>query len=274
MSNGAIGTVRLGRIQPMLNLKDFRIEICTDGPGKEMCSFHAQLSPEKKVRQKGEWSDPVSGLGYISFYMTREELNDLVSGKIGAVQDIGHRLDVSGEVWTFYDFNGSASKNNGVLEVPYQRVEIPRLWAQVLCRALNRIWDVANANLPDESYQRNTAVIEFPPEYCARILRVYGQGKGKIAFIPGDHRPEVTIERMRESALASQSMRDSLDRLRNIAANMTYSKLETGEIHISAEYGGNGFYWTLRTSDGRRGMSGGLINHSRDDGGHDWSIHT
>ena len=74
----------------MQNLKSFRFEIWTDGK-YDMCSIRAN-------RDQAE-----TGLRWIWFVLDRRDFEAIVAGKATTAEDGYHKLNIWGDMWTFYD---------------------------------------------------------------------------------------------------------------------------------------------------------------------------
>src|SRR5260221_117312 len=132
----------------------FKIYSAIEGMGS-MPRLRDMIIIEGKVRDYPEISkydmnkeeraeEDSKGLYNISFYMTRAEFEDIVSGKSGSANDITHNLRAFGEGWTFYDLDFPVRKNSGTMNVPYVNVHFPVFCQNVILKAAKKIWK-ANA---------------------------------------------------------------------------------------------------------------------------------
>jgi hypothetical protein len=264
----------------MLWLKNFRFEIYTEGP-KSADMFVI----------KGEQEEGAPGFRYLWFVLTRAEIEDLVRGKTSTAEDGYHKLFVSGDAWTFYNFEYPRGKAGEVVSKFY-RLDMPRFFVKLVLRIAKRVWDAQRAewersNKDRETYRGDRFELRFTRPQLEHFDRLYGQGKGRIEVVYQDRygaKPGTAASKIADLAELTKdlpfekSFAKRFENVKQIALNSTRGHHETARVTISndssrADDWTDGYYWTAQDSRGRRIMNGGIINHSRE-GGHDWSIHT
>ena len=231
----------------MNTLKSMRMEVWTDGE-TQMCSIRAE-------------SDKKPGLSYIWFVMFRSELTNVVNGQASMLQYGYHKLDTMGERWTFFDLQ-MPSRSHGEMTIPYISIEVPRFVQQLLLRKATHIWEAQTG-----MKQTDKVHIELTQEMRDRWLRKYGQGKGKVRW---DILSELQA-RVDEHKSDKQFVK-CLDNINQIALNRTEGWFDVASVRIGSDR--ESYWWRAYAPSGKMVMNGGLLNHSREEGKFDWSLHT
>jgi transposase-like protein len=208
-----------------------------------------------------------TGLRWIWFVVDRTDFDALVDGKASTAADGYHKLDVCGDAWTFYDME-ILRDAAGTMSVPYYRAEIPRIFGKLLARVARRVWTMQREFGTEES-RGEKVTLEFSAEYRARIVKLYGQGKGQVEWRT---QPE-TRERIDALALEDKGFAERIAQLERIARNTTRGFHERASLYIGKDHGGS-FFWNAMNPRGRSVLVGGLINHGAKTGASDWSLHT
>lgn len=257
-------------------MKDFtamKIEVWTDfqtgkNPHRQMMAIRADLPKSEK------------GLSYIWFVLTRSELFELVHGRTSTAEDGYNKLTVHGDNWFFYKMECIPRAKSGDMAVPYCNATLPRTFMKAVNRLCRKTWGLQGKgyatvldekgntyNLPDRIY------IDISQKHRDHMTRLYGQGQGRVEIDFGDWKSE-EIEAHWNKCIAEggQKFTDSVERLLTIAGNSTWGFHQTARLRVSKD--DRSFYWAAYRPDGKQIMNGGLINHSKEDDGHDWSIHT
>ena len=237
----------------MNGFKTFSFEIWTDGR-YDMCSIRADLAQEGK------------GLRYVWFVFDRRDFEAIVAGKTSTAADGFHKLDICGDLWTFFNLE-MPRDTSGTMSVPYYRAEIPRTFVKLLARVAGRVWTMQRKYGTEES-RGDKVTLEFDAAYRARITRLYGQGKGLVDW---QTLPE-TRERIDALAREDKGFAERLEQLETIARNTTCGFHQRAALSISKDY--DGFFWSAKNPQGQSVLHGGLVNHAAREGGHDWSLHT
>jgi hypothetical protein len=259
----------------MLNMSNVKLEVWIDG-ARDVCAFHADRPGEGP------------GLRYVWFILDRAELESAARGTVGTFEDGYHKLAICGERWTFYDF-WMPTGEIGEIVCPYVNVEFPRTFVRALLRLAKKTWRLLRAHAPDKSEWRVSSPrveIAISPEHAARVVRLYGQGKGRVRVEyvdkygtePGTAEKEIGQLADVLTSERDRNFGDMFRRVQQIAQNATRGFHQTATLRIANDSSRpndwrDGFYWSAHAPDGRCVMNGGIINHSRT-GGHDWSIHT
>lgn len=232
----------------MLTFCEMHLTVFRRESGEEMVAFNAS---KPTVPEDG-------GLSYLSFYMTGEEFTGLLTGKINAVNDLGHNVRRSGELYTFFDLD-FPSRSAGVMKVPYANVQIAHYTARILVRAVRLAWRKAE---PGGERIR----IELPYHVRGRWALRYGQGTGKVEV---DHGDRAFYDEC--GAIGGESFERCMANLRAIAQNQTYRATDTAKVVLRKDW--DGFYFRILSPRGQCVLNGGVINHGRD-GAPSWSTHT
>lgn len=222
-----------------------------------MCCFRADM-PESE------------GLKHLWFVLGSDELLGLVSGRSCTAQDGYHHLSVMGDLWSFYDLELETRKTSGNLPVRFYNVELPRFFARMLLRVAKATWTKMRANGETHGEKK---LFEFTPEYLTKILRLYGQGKGKVEVSFSRHGSEDQTARewAEKRAREDKGFAERLEYLKRIALNSTRAFYDTAHLYLYKSSRDESYFdWTACKPNGRSIMNGGLVLHS--DG--DWGIHT
>lgn len=241
----------------MNSLKDFSVVIYSDRDKRDMIAI------------EGHPREQTQGLRYISFYLYREEFESIVNGKSSSANDIAHNFRAMGDHWTFYDLDFSREAS-GIMQVPYLTVNVPKFIQQLILTVAKRIWAMYHKAFdtnPSEAQYLDRVKLEFSQATRDRWVRLYGFGKGKVVL---DIDPQVQ-ERFDEH-MKNDQFQKRIEYLKQIALNSTIAFFETGTVKISKDW--DGYYWRALNPHGQQRMVGGLVNHSREPGKFDWSIHT
>jgi len=227
---------------------------------------------------RGERPEGAPGLRHVWFVLTRKELEKLVAGETDTASDGYHKVAVYGDRWTFYDFE-LPTREAGTFECKYLAVDMPRTFMRAVQRLARKTWGLMKAARDadprgERTYDRPSCItLDMTPAHVERALRLYGQGHGEVVLDFGDYKAEETSAFLDECKRnGGKTFNDSLDRVRTIARNSTWSVFQRAKVRVSKDW--DGFYWEARTPGGRRIMNGGIVNHGARDGGHDWSVHT
>jgi hypothetical protein len=243
------------------DLKNIRFEMWVDdnsetGTQRSVCAFH--------INRKDNSS---KGLGYVWFVLSDIELNSLSMGKVESLKDGYHNLNVSGDYCTFYDLEYPRD-NCGVLSVPYMRLELPRVFWRYLERIAKITWRSLRAFNEackgDRYYSGRRIEIDIPLATLERFQLRYGSGKGEVEC---QYSPRL----IEEMSLRPQ-LKEKVQQVETIARNYTRSKYHI--VVASIQNDGNGYYFSTRDHKNRRGLNGGIVNHSKEMSGNNWSIHT
>lgn len=202
------------------------------------------------------------GLSYVWFVMFEREFREIVTNRVVMMQDGYHKLDVMGDRWTFFDMQ-VPKRDIGEMTIPYVSIDMPEFVQQILLRQCERIW----AAQKDIKGQTDKVVIDLPYERRVRWMRLYGQGKGQVRTIADSD----TLARIEQHKSDSEFNR-CLARINQIALNRTDGWFDTADVRIGKDL--DGYWWSCVSPQGKLIMSGGLVNHSRDESKFDWSIHT
>lgn len=206
------------------------------------------------------------GLQSLSFFMTLDEFEGLMDGRLTGCNDIGHNVRACGDAFTFFDMEFPHDAR-GVLRVPYVTLSVPyyvrRLLKRVVRMTLRRC-------APDG----DRLTVKLSPDNRERWARQYGPGTGEVAIDVVDRTEDGLCRAFWEACgtLGGETWERSVDQLRRIAQNGTARHTDVGTVRISKDW--DGFYFQILDPSGRRTMNGGLINHGRDGAAPSWSLHT
>lgn len=258
---------------------------------RDMISIQAKVRdyPENHVyymSKDAREEEESKGLYNISFYMTREEFTAIVEGRSESVTDITHNLRAVGELWTFYDLDFS-TKNAGLMRVPFVNVSFPEFCQRVILKAARQIWKASKehfegfkASYPKGLSYEQTDIIQARHEIKLSQTRrdnwdrLYGCGKGNVEVIADEKTLDSIHNDTTESYEGERNFADMFGRLRTIALNNTNAFFQTAKLRIYKEYGGKSYGWAAYRPNGNCTLNGGLVDYSREEGKHDWSIHT
>jgi hypothetical protein len=253
----------------MNTLRDLRFEVWVDGEreradcARKIIAIHAKVGDEPR-------EENAKGLRYLSFYMSSLEFGDLVEGRASAANDIGHNVRVFGDDWTFYDLDFPRAAR-GEMRVPYVRVDFPRLFMKSVLSLARKTWrhQIAAlvAGVPAGDIPR--VELNVTHEHAARVVRLYGAGKGRVEM----HMDEKTRDALDTANAGDTEFAGKVDHLLNIARNSTRGFHQSGHVRISVD-DERCFYWGAYSHNGKRIMNGAIVDHAREAGSHDWSIHT
>ncbi len=237
----------------MRDLKEMCFQVWTDGRQSDPTRDRIMLSWEADGTDEG--------MQRCSFYMSRVELETLVSGKANAAVDCSVKLEVFGDMWTFVRFE-LPNRSAGKAEIVFRRIEIPRRVLQIVLRKAREIWRIQGASTDPYSLPR--VEIELSAETRARYSRLYGCARGRVEVVVDSRVSDRFMADSAESALFVQRVKY----LSNIAHNTTSAHYQTALLRLFPD--GDSYYWTAITPRGRVTMNGGLIRREKGD----WSIHT
>lgn len=214
------------------------------------------------------------GPRYISFYMGDDELKQFADNHFSfTLDDITHRLHISGDVITFYDFE-IPMKSSGTMQIPFVKVSFPWYARRILFRIASRIWKGLRANYSEErKYDVPRVRFSFTESQGFRLEKKYGSGSGSVKL----NIQEEIANRFESDRNNPCQHRDGLfsnqfDRLMCIARNSTHASWEQSKLNIYKD--GDSYFWTATSSKNKQIMHGGLINHARNGESPRWSIHT
>lgn len=239
----------------MNSLSALRFEVWIDG-AHEMMSI------------RGERPKDLPGLRWIWFVLSRSELDSVCSGKVATLEDGYHKAIIHGDQWTFYDFE-IPLKTYGEVKCPFVRVDIPRTFLKALYRLVKKTWNKLHQarNAGVSSYDLPRVVIEPSATQSNTILRLYGAGKGEVEW----HMDDATRIRLDECKGAG-NFDSRLEQIETIARNSTRGFHQRAHVRIYKDL--DGFFWKALNPKRQEIMHGGIVNHSREPGKFDWSIHT
>lgn len=247
----------------MNELKGLRFEVWLDGT-----AFISIRAEDTGVPEKDK------GIHRIWFVMTAKEFRDAANGRTTALSDGYHKAQVYGDLWTFYDQDSCGSRRYGSFECPFVRVEFPQTFMRAILRLAEREWARLRQIDKDKRRDEPRMMIHISPEHAAHVCRLYGQGRGKVEWVPREYRAAETREQLEKLLATSADLRDKMDRLLAIARNSTRGFHQRAHVQISGTYTGEEYFdWCAVAPDGRTILWGGLINHGKD-GVQDWGIHT
>lgn len=202
--------------------------------------------------------EETKGLNSIWFVLTLEEWTTVLRGDHKAYSDGYHKLDVMGDLWTFFDFE-LPMQSAGVKEVRYLRAEMPRRARETLMLATAVGFRKYDNQEPSKWGYKKKVTLDLAP-YVKEWSERYGQGKGSVY-----------VECSEDAALrlsevdGKGNFNDMFDRVKQIARNTTHSVDEVGVVRLYKDM--DGFFWRAG------GMHGGLVNHGTEEEPY-WSIHT
>ena len=256
----------------MKDFESFRLTICkNDRPDGAFFAIEANL-PKGEDPPPHKWMDgpsPTRAKRNVSFYLYLSEFVPLIKKQsFFSLADGYHKLEVSGDLWTFFDFEQPVG-NHGVREVPWINVRLPRRAARVL-------WRYARLKMRTMGPgQRET--VEITQAQRDRLCARYGQGTGKVRV---ECAP--VCEARFQIHLGDPEFRERMDRLEQIARNTTTTCWQEARVRLRPD--SSGFIFECLTPDGRTSMWGGLIYHEPGvesyaveidpPAGPHWSIHT
>lgn len=228
----------------------------TRGTERAVCAPHVD-------RERG-----CEGLRYVWFVMEDKELHGLGNGSVRSLDDGMHHLYVSFGQVIFYDMEIPRDAA-GKMSVPFLRLEVPTTFWRYLERLARVIWNglrQANRENTDNYYHdRGRRIeIEIPVETFRRFQRNYGQGKGEIV--------RQYSERLMSEMKDRPKLKERVEWVEKVGLN--YSQNRYHSIITQIQNDGDGYYFSFRDHKGRRGLCGGIVNHSKEKSHDDWSIHT
>ena len=230
----------------MKNLTDFAFSAWRDGD-RAACCIHAKL--------------PGSQLKYISFYMSKDEFGQFVSG-FCSINDIGHNLRSFSDTVTFYDLNFDTAVH-GVAQVNYANINFPLFVRKILKRWADKQWKST------ETHQQRP-VIKVSNEKLNRWVKNYGVCSGQVNLVVREESQEFFNQ-----CNESESFKINIERLLTIGRGYTKRFYETVNLSLSKDW--DGFYFSFGKVKFNNhvqsiGLNGGLVNHGKEKP--DWSIHT
>lgn len=251
-------------------------------------SIHAAITKELTASNESKPSNE-RGLHNLWFVVDESELKTFVHYSC-SLQDGYHNLKIMGDLCVFYDMDCFPSRNDyGVASVKYVQVNIPirvrKLFAKIARMRFRHAIKHWNRKDNYDSSNLSCTKLTLSKEQLERLIRLHGQGRGKVKFrFPAwdEGRTRRHVKeclkicdksfRQNPEREEHRRLRERLKRLRNIAINSTHSTSDTAVINLSKD--SDGFYWVAQSPHGYRIMNGGVINHSRDPLNPDWSTHT
>ncbi len=234
----------------MNTLKSMHIEVWSDN-GRGMLSIRGDAHESAKP-----------GLSYLWFLMFEREFRDIVSGRMTSAQDGYHKLDTMGDRWTFFDMQVPV-RSHGEMTIPYINLEVPLFVQQTLLRMCERIWS-AGSGIKGATQK---VTIHLTLQMRNRWIRKYGQGKGSVRWVV-DADTQTRIDAHKSDA----KFTSCIQHIEQIARNRTEGWFDTASVHMGKDL--DGYWWSCVSPNGNRVMTGGLVNHSRDESTFDWSLHT
>lgn len=237
------------------------IEVWTDG-ASDMLAFHLERAE----------ADTAPGLRRVWFVLSRDELARLESGEpyrsfSGVTLNDGyHRMSVDGMTATFYDWELPTRGDSGVMTIPFLRLAMPRATWRYFGRIARTIWKHSRAAIDaGAGYDRPYRIeIEIPEATLTRLATRHAPGTGRVDM---DLSP-----RCRDAMAQDPGLRERVERCECIARNSTFSSYQRASLRISND--SDGYYFQAFAPSGARRMNGGIVNHARNGGAADWSIHT
>lgn len=268
---------------------NFRVEYWTDGKSR-MCALKAELPKKPELCREGYGGyQHYDGLSSIWFVFHATELKQFATSNYSEFQDGVHRLDSTGDLCVFYDalaYNDNLTRNKfGVAQVAYYAATIPMFVRKLIEQYGLRIWkrqEEEIRNTPEDERWKvlgQKHEISFSAETCARMTRLYGQGKGRVELDFASHN-ESKCRNALEQELSNSQFKDKLDAVRRIALNSTRGFHQTAQVRISIDSEDRqtgrvyGYYWVARNPQGNSIMNGAILDHSKNLGKTDWSVHT
>lgn len=239
----------------MQNLKSFVFSAWVSGQATDALRERCCIS----------WKAPedAEGMKGVNFYFSRPEIESLVSGKTYTAADGYYKLELCGDLWTFYHFE-LPSRSEGEAKVPYRRVTLPRFVIEMLLRQARKIW-AAQATVPyDDQYRLPRVEIELTAKQRERYVRMYGQATGRVN-VDVDERASESFAR---DSAESKVFAERIEYLSRIAKNTTYAYCDTAVLKVFKD--GDSYFWNALTPSGRSTLHGGLIRREAGD----WSVHT
>lgn len=244
----------------MFSLNEFVFEAWIDGSGPNRMEGRFMISFDRDVS--------VKGIRRMMFYMGEAELEALERNTFShTLEDVIHRLNISGDRLTFYDFEIPLRHAEGTMEVPYLSVHFPVMARRIVARVVRRIWNNLRANLtPENRYDIPRVRFSLTPQQAERLSCNYGCGTGDVnVLVREDTRERYALD------LQNESFRQRIDQLKAGCRNSTQAKWQRSELSLSRDW--DGYFFVDRSPKGRERMHGGIINHGRGQEP-DWSIHT
>ncbi len=199
------------------------------------------------------------GLKNLSFFMTLEEFNGILDGRLSAASDIGHYLRTSGADFMFYDLE-FPRETRGVFTVPFVRLDVPYYVRRILKR-------VVRIALRRAEVDGDRISVPIPFTLRERWVKQYGIGKGQVEIQASDETLAL-VERHK----SDPDFAWSYESVRAIAQNTTDRHTDRAKLTLSA-FGDREVGWAAYTPKGAFRMNGGIIDHGKD-GKHDWHVHT
>jgi hypothetical protein len=260
----------------MKTFKNLKVEVVTD-PRDPKCVRAA----DQYVSIRGDLGEDSPGLHYVWFCLTREELATIARDGYASMRDGYHRLDVMGDRSTFYNMDEiiGANKSSGKASIPYLAAYWPAQAWRVIQRLAMRVWDGQKRAFLDgaDRYSVPRVDLEITAAMRGRWTRIYGQGTGKVelevapGYLETDDTRELFEARLKLDG--PRPLRESVERLRQIAANLTYASHHVATVVLHKDL--DGYYFSFRNPHGRTdGLRGGVVNHGARNGEQEWSIHT
>lgn len=247
----------MGRLQA-LQVTRVWLEIWTDGT-------HCDGRPYDRIALRIQRDESAAGLRGVWFVLDRSEIDAIVRGTQTQFEDGYHRLSILDNECTFYDFE-FPSRDAGMLQVPYFRLEIPRALWRYFARIARFVWREQRAAIASGAGYDRPYRIEVPIELALieRFQRRYHRGAGSV---------DVRLsERCAADAAKRDGLKERVDQVTNIARNSTRNVYQTACVIVSNDL--DGYFWNALAPSGRSVMHGGIINHARDGEADRWSIHT
>lgn len=202
-------------------------------------------------------SDEKEGLDYTWLCLSPEEFEKATHGS-GIYQDGYHHAEVYGDTWMFYRLE--IQRGAGSVPVKYRNIDLPRHVLQDFAKLVQRKLPYLKAE--DE------ILVEYTQKARARLVRLWGQGKGKASL---DMNEETAARFDEHRKTGGESFERCIEHLKQMAKNQTTSAFDTGVVRLWKDW--DGYFWELRNMKGDCVLHGGLINHGKD-GAPDWSLHT
>lgn len=240
----------------MNQIKRIRFELWVDdnserGIRRSACAFHVD-------REEG-----CTGLRYIWFVLSEQELSALGKGTVSSLEDGYHKLSIFDQLHTFFDMD-FPREDSGRMEVSYLRLNLPRPFWRYLARIARTTW--AGLRRADEEcqneryyYSGRRIEVSIPLETLERFQRRYGRGTGQVE--------ERFSDALRAEMAASPDLTEQVERVIQIARGYTTHCYQTVVASISGKPGD--WYFCIFDQKNRRSFNGGIILHS--DG---YSIHS
>ena len=238
----------------MENMRNVRLTVRRDGDGSEAGTCYVTL----RAQIVGEGG----GVEKIDWFFRREEFGGLRGFKI---RDLYRTLDSYGgddvliaDMTQVYD---RGRKIRGVAQVPFYAATIPAFIRRWMLRLVRRVWDHP-AFVTAGRYERPQVEIEISEARIARMLGLYGYGKGQVAVDVGGAEGEARM------AVFSKDpdFLAKVEQLVQIARNSTRGFHQTATLKIHPYDRDAECWWVAKTPRGQTILSGGLIFHGSHDG--------